>query len=183
MDIIIFLQYYVIFRPTKIINNLTTSSKIEQFWFLFSVLKISRIFFFFSLKNVWLGDQILSLKKTVIFKIFYFLKMCPIFVCSLEILAGSDDEKMMISTRCIWLCGFMVNLQKNLEQILTPSSFTNFPGNILTNFKIVGFQHNVEITHVGTGTNSSQTMFWFLAEKWNILSELRFLENILKSLN
>ena len=54
---------------------------------------------------------------------------------------------------------FMANLQKNLEQILTPSSFTNFPGNILTNFKIVGFQHNVEITHVGTGTNSSQTMF------------------------
>ena len=41
----------------------------------------------------------------------------------------------------------------------TPGSFTNFPGYILTDFEIVGFQHNVEIAHVGTGTNSSQTMF------------------------
>ena len=61
------------------------------------------------INKIGLGDQVL---KTLIFKILYFLKMCPTFcqLCS-EFWVGLTmalfSEKMLISTRCIR--GFMSN--------------------------------------------------------------------------
>ena len=49
-----------------------------------------------SLKNIGLGDQLLlkNLLKILIFKILYFLKLCPIFVGSVHNCGKSEDDKM-----------------------------------------------------------------------------------------
>ena len=63
----------------------------------FSVLKIGRIFpNFFFMKNIWLGDQLLSknVLNILIFKRLYFLKLCPIFVGSVHNFGKSDNDKI-----------------------------------------------------------------------------------------
>ena len=84
VEIIIFSLRHVIVRPTKIIKSLLNDYKILNFLVIFLLLKISWILLIFFLwKLTRLGDQIL-LMKTLIFKILYFLKMCPIFVSSVH---------------------------------------------------------------------------------------------------
>jgi len=59
----------------------------------FSVLKSSQIFpkKKISMKDIGLGDQFL---KILIFKILYFLKLCPILVGSVHNFGRSDDDKI-----------------------------------------------------------------------------------------
>ena len=49
-----------------------------------------------SVKNIWLGDQLLlkNFLKISIFKILYFLKLCPILVGSVYNFGMSDNEKV-----------------------------------------------------------------------------------------
>ena len=49
------------------------------------------------MKNVRLGDQLLLKKmfwKILIFKILYFLRLCPIFVGSVHNFSKSDNDKI-----------------------------------------------------------------------------------------
>ena len=73
---------------------LRTSSKIAQFWFLkviFLDRKLAESFWFFFLWRILDWDQLLLMKK-LIFKVLYFLRICPIFVSSLDNFGRSDDD-------------------------------------------------------------------------------------------
>ena len=65
VDIIIFLLYHVIIRPTKIIKDLRKDCKIPKS--IFSNKNPSDLSEFFSLNNVGLGDQLLIMKCFEIF--------------------------------------------------------------------------------------------------------------------
>ena len=61
------------------------------------LLKLCRIFpKKFSMKNIQLGDQLLlqMFLKFMVFKILYFLKLCPIFVGSVHNFGKSGDDKI-----------------------------------------------------------------------------------------
>ena len=48
------------------------------------------------MKNIQLGDQLLlqMFLKFMVFKILYFLKLCPIFVGSVHNFGSTDDDKI-----------------------------------------------------------------------------------------
>ena len=74
-----------------------------------------------SMKNIWLGDQLLL--KILIFKIPYLLKLCPIlFIILVSLTMTRFSEKMLISTRFIH--GFMSNL---IKKSWTDSNLKDFP--------------------------------------------------------
>ena len=89
VEIIFFLQYGGLVRPTKIINHLP---KKRKFWF--QCWKSVESFDFFPLSNMSLGDQFIFLRflEDLIFKILYFLKMCPIFGGSLDDFGRSEND-------------------------------------------------------------------------------------------
>ena len=67
----------------------------------------------------------MNIFSTLIFKMLYFLRICPIFVGSLHNFGWSDGHSlMMISSR--WLYGFMPNLHK-IYWIEWYLFHTNFP--------------------------------------------------------
>ena len=86
-----------IIRPTEGTRQRLQNSDFQSH---FSVLKNNGIFL-----------------KVMMFKILYFLKMCPIFVGSLNNFDRSDGEGT-ISTRCT--CGFMPNLPKKSWMVSIP---------------------------------------------------------------
>ena len=47
-----------------------------------------------SVKNIWLEDQLILKKffEKIDFKVLYLLKMCPIFVSSVQNFGESDDD-------------------------------------------------------------------------------------------
>ena len=60
LKISIFSLNHVIFRPTKIMNNLLKDCRINTFKVIFQHQKSTESFWiFFSVKNIWLGDQLL----------------------------------------------------------------------------------------------------------------------------
>jgi hypothetical protein len=90
LEISIFSLNNDIVRLTKIMNNLVKDLKILSFKVIFECLKLIESFQKKdSVKNIWLGDQLLLMK---IFKVLYLLKMCPIFVGSVHNFGKSEDD-------------------------------------------------------------------------------------------
>ena len=93
-------------------------TKLCTFKVIFSVLKSDQIFLKKKFYEEYLTRRPTFIKKCflkfLIFKILYFLKLCPIFVGTIHDLVSlmmkRFSEKMLISTRCIH--GFMSNLIK-----------------------------------------------------------------------
>ena len=81
-------------RLTKIMNNLVKDLKILSFKVIFQCLKLVKSFQKKNLNNFWLVDQLILMKflKTLIFKVLYLLKMCPIFVGSVHNFGKSADD-------------------------------------------------------------------------------------------
>ena len=87
LEIGIFLLNHVIVKPTKIMNNLLKDCKILTFNVIFQHQKSTESFWIF----LWrIFDQLLPM-KFLIFKVFYFLKMCPFFVSSVHNFSWSDS--------------------------------------------------------------------------------------------
>ena len=86
---------HVIIRPTKIMNNIIKDCKILTFKVIFDHQKSTESFWiFFSVENIRVGDNFnkWNFLKTLIFKVLYFLKMCPIFVGSVHNFGRSYDD-------------------------------------------------------------------------------------------
>ena len=84
-----------IVRLTKIMNNLVKDLKILSFKVIFQCLKLVESFQKkISVKNIWLGGHFISMKVSwnFDFKVFYLLKMCPIFVGSVHNFGKSEDD-------------------------------------------------------------------------------------------
>ena len=71
-------------------NNLVKDLNFFDFQSHFSVLKIGQIF----LKKKFYEEYLIS-QPTLIFKVLYFLKMCPIFVGSVHNFGKSEAKKSL----------------------------------------------------------------------------------------
>ena len=94
VEISIFSLNNVTVRLTKIMDNLLETSQNSDFQSHFSVWKIDRIFptkkFF---EEYWTDQLLLKMfLKILIFKILYFLKMCPNIVSSVHNFGRSDSD-------------------------------------------------------------------------------------------
>ena len=148
--------YHVTVKPTKII--IRTSSKIAKFWYSKSFFSVSiemLLNIFFSLKNIRLGVQLLSMIFFNIFKLLYFSKMCLIFVRS-------------ISNRCI-VCGFMPNSHKKSWMVSTTDVFLNMLAKMET----------LLLTHPNRSIRNCQGWCYYSTMNIrNVLDKMKFAANI-----